>query len=158
MKLFMIGIGGNTKKSNIEVHDIQFVTAEKFEDTYKVLDERWYGDNLHIDSYKELTEIDGYKIDVGGESDEELFLVFYGGINPNMFGEAHAMTFVIAETEEAARIQAKELMGNYEHMNHIDEVSNVSKLLSVPIGFTPGDYSYNELADWQGYIEVKKHQ
>ncbi|WP_458031898.1 DUF1543 domain-containing protein, partial [Providencia stuartii] len=34
MKLFMFYVGGNAGKSNIEVHDIQFVVAEKPTDAW----------------------------------------------------------------------------------------------------------------------------
>ncbi len=32
--LFVIGIGGRVSNANIEVHDMQFIIAEKLSDTY----------------------------------------------------------------------------------------------------------------------------
>lgn len=61
MKLFMFYIGGNAGKSNIEVHDIQFVVAEKPTDAWPALREAWFGDKdkIHIDGYAEITWVDG---------------------------------------------------------------------------------------------------
>ena len=55
-KLFMVYLGGSAPKANIEVHDIQFVVADKIEDTYDQLKSNWFGNitGLHLDSYKEI--------------------------------------------------------------------------------------------------------
>lgn len=53
MNLYMFYIGGNAGKSNIEVHDIQFVAANQPKDAWPALREAWFGDSdkIHIDGY-----------------------------------------------------------------------------------------------------------
>ena len=58
-KLFMIHLGGKAKGALIEVHDVQFVIAEKIEDCERSLRDHWYGLDLkcHIDSYKVIENV-----------------------------------------------------------------------------------------------------
>ena len=57
-------LGGRAKKANIELHDVRWVIGSKIEDTYHTLRKDWFGSpkGLHIDSYKKIKYIDGYKI------------------------------------------------------------------------------------------------
>ena len=61
MNLYMFYVGGNAGKSNIEVHDIQFVAARKPNDAWPALREAWFGDSdkIHIDGYSRITWADG---------------------------------------------------------------------------------------------------
>ncbi|WP_197056420.1 MULTISPECIES: DUF1543 domain-containing protein [Xenorhabdus] len=62
MQLYMFYLGGNAGKSNIEVHDVQFVAVNKIEEAYPVLRDVWFGDKdkLHLDGYMPVTWADGY--------------------------------------------------------------------------------------------------
>ena len=64
--LFLVVLGGKANKANIELHDVRWVIGSKIEDTYDALREDWFGslDGLHIDSYKKIKSIDGYKINL----------------------------------------------------------------------------------------------
>ena len=59
-------LGGRAEKSNIELHDVRWVVGSKIEDTYDTLRKDWFGSSrgLHIDSYKKIQYIDGYKINL----------------------------------------------------------------------------------------------
>lgn len=139
-KLFMIGLGGSVQGANIEVHDLQFVIAEKLEDTYEVLKNRWYGTSLHIDSYTVIKEIDGYKLDVE-EGNESLYLVVYGGYNKEELDEKHAYHFVTASSKKQAKEDGKKQMAKFAYMDHIDEVVDVSRNAGQEFGFLKGDYA-----------------
>ena len=54
------------KKLIIELHDARWVIGSKIEDTYDTLSKDWFGslEGLHIDSYKKIRYIDGYKINL----------------------------------------------------------------------------------------------
>ena len=54
----------SAEKANIELHDVRWVVGSKIEDTYDTLRKDWFGSpkGLHIDSYKKIKYIDGYKI------------------------------------------------------------------------------------------------
>ena len=64
--LYLIVLGGRAKKANIELHDVRWVVGSKIEDTYNVLRSDWFGtlEGLHIDSYKKINYVDGYKITI----------------------------------------------------------------------------------------------
>ena len=64
--LYLVVLGGKAKKANIELHDVRWVVGSKIEDTYDTLRKDWFGSpkGLHIDSYKKIRYIDGYKINL----------------------------------------------------------------------------------------------
>ena len=64
--LYLVVLGGRAKKANIELHDVRWVVGSKIEDTYNTLRKDWFGSpkGLHIDSYKKIKHIDGYKINL----------------------------------------------------------------------------------------------
>ena len=53
-------------KKNIELHDVKCAFGFKIEDIYDTLRNGWFGSSrgLHIDSYKRIKFIDGYKINL----------------------------------------------------------------------------------------------
>ena len=59
-------LGGRAEKANIELHDVRWVVGSKIEDTFDTLRKDWFGSSrgLHIDSYKKIQYIDGYKINL----------------------------------------------------------------------------------------------
>ena len=64
--LYLVVLGGRTKKANIELHDVRWVVGSRIEDTFDALRKDWFGSlkGLHIDSYKKIKNIDGYKINL----------------------------------------------------------------------------------------------
>ena len=64
--LYLVVLGGRANKANIELHDVRWVVGSKIEDTYDTLRKDWFGSpkGLHIDSYKKIKHIDGYKINL----------------------------------------------------------------------------------------------
>ena len=62
--LFLVVLGGRAKKANIELHDVRWVVGSRIEDTFDALRNDWFGnfEGLHIDSYKKINYVDGYKI------------------------------------------------------------------------------------------------
>ena len=64
--LYLVVLGGKADKANIEVHDVRWVVGSKIEDTYDTLRKECFGspNGLHIDSYKKIKYIDGYKINL----------------------------------------------------------------------------------------------
>ena len=64
--LFLVVLGGRAKKANVELHDVRWVVGSRIEDTYDVLRRDWFGsfEGLHIDSYKKIYYVDGFKINL----------------------------------------------------------------------------------------------
>jgi hypothetical protein len=65
-KLFAVYLGGRADRCNIELHDVVFVVGSSIEEAYPLLAKKWFGNlqGFHIDSYVELQNIDGYKIEI----------------------------------------------------------------------------------------------
>ena len=66
INLFLVFLGGRANKANIELHDVRWVIGSRIEDTFDVLKKDWFGtlEGLHIDSYKKIKFVDGYKINL----------------------------------------------------------------------------------------------
>ena len=64
--LYLVVLGGRAEKANIELHDVRWVVGSKIEDSFDTLRKDWFGspEGLHIDSYKKIKYIDGYKINL----------------------------------------------------------------------------------------------
>ena len=64
--LYLVVLGGRAKKANIELHDVRWGIGSRIEDTYDILRKDWFvsPEGLHIDSYKKIRYIDGYKINL----------------------------------------------------------------------------------------------
>ena len=121
--LYLVVLGGKAKKANIEVHDVRWVVGSKIEDTYDTLRKNWFGcsKGLHIDSYKKIKYIDGYKINlikfekgkiekeqlVKNKSKPHLWFVNLGGYDPSSMLEIHEFGFVVAKDSLKAKKIAK---------------------------------------------------
>jgi len=72
--LFLVVVGGRSPKANIELHDVRWFIGTKIEDTFDQLSNDWFGSNngFHIDSYKKIDLIDGYKINLRNKETREL--------------------------------------------------------------------------------------
>ena len=88
--LYLVVLGGRAKKANIELHDVRWVVGSKIEDTFDTLRKDWFGSpkGLHIDSFKKIKHIDGYKINlINFERDKIYEKQFVKKIRPkNIYG------------------------------------------------------------------------
>ncbi len=140
MKLFAILLGGNTKNSNTEIHDMVFVAAESIQSTYNSLLENWFGipDGLHIDSYSEISHANGYKINLVDENFEiplnskKLYFVNLGAYDENIFGEIHTYSVIVAENENEAKKSAKQKFPKGTGKIHTDAIFEIKDRLIFP--------------------------
>ena len=124
ISLFLVVLGGRAKKANVELHDVRWVIGSKIEDTYKVLRRDWFGaqEGLHIDSYKKINFVDGYKINIkniennkpkknkslfGMSNKNNLWFVNIGGYDPRSMQEKHEFGLVVASSSLDAKNKAK---------------------------------------------------
>ena len=122
--LYLVVLGGRAKKSNIELHDVRWVVGSKIEDTFETLRKDWFGSSkgLHIDSYKKIQYIDGYKINLinfekdkiekkklvkKNKAQKYLWFVNIGGYDPSSMQEKHEFGLVIASSKIEAKNIAK---------------------------------------------------
>ena len=185
--LYLVVLGGRAEKANIELHDVRWVVGSKIEDTYDTLRNDWFGSSrgLHIDSYKKIQYIDGYKINlinvernkIGKKKLEKkiipkknLWFVNIGGYNPTSMQEKHEFGLVIASSKLEAKNIAKSkwLIGCKK--KHKDDLASLEMLISCDdcepikkigiweIELTPYNniIEENNYPDWYGYQKIDK--
>jgi len=183
--LYLVVLGGRAQKANIELHDVRWVVGSKIEDTYDTLRKDWFGSSkgLHIDSFKKIKHIDGYKINlINFESDKIdekqfvkknkakklLWFVNIGGYNPTFMQEKHEFGLVTASTKFEAKNIAKSkwLIGckkkhkddiaSLEMLLRCDDCELIKKIGKWQIELTPENnfIEENNYPDWYGYQKI----
>ena len=179
--LFLVVLGGRANKANVELHDVRWVVGSKIEDTYEALRSDWFGSlkGLHIDSYKKIKYVDGYKINLKNfaknkelvnaeKSKKELWFVNIGGYNPCSMQEKHEFGLVVASSSlEAINIaKSKWLIGcQKKHRDDInslklligcDECEPIKKIGSWEIELIQDNnfIEGNNFPDWYGYQKI----
>ena len=185
--LFLVVLGGRAKKANVELHDVRWVVGSRIEDTYEVLRRDWFGasEGLHIDSYKKINHIDGYKINLinvenkklkmnklfnGNCSKKNLWFVNIGGYNPNSMQEIHEFGLVVASDKSEAKNIAKSKWLMDCKKKHKDDIASLKILIecddskviksigSWEIVLTKENNLIEETnnPDWYGYKRIDK--
>ena len=143
--LFLVVLGGRAKKANVELHDVRWVIGSRIEDTFDVLRRDWFGiiDGLHIDSYKRINYVDGYRINLKkNEKDKlkkiklfkenipqcNLWFVNIGGYDPSSMQEKHEFGIVAASSSIEAKNIAKSKWLNGCKKKHKDDTTPLSDL------------------------------
>ena len=183
--LYLVVLGGRAKKANVEQHDVRWVVGSKIEDTFDTLRKDWFGSpkGLHIDSYKKIKYIDGYKINlINFEKDKietnqllkkkknntYLWFVNIGAYKPTSMQEKHEFGLVIASSKlEATNIaKSKWLIGCKK--KHKDDIASLEMLISCEdcqliknignwqIKLTRDKHFFqeNNHPDWYGYQKI----
>jgi Ni,Fe-hydrogenase I large subunit len=180
--LYLVVLGGRAKKANIEVHDVRWVVGSKIEQTYDTLRKDWFGSSkgLHIDSYKKIKYIDGYKIKLinveqnkiekkklvkKNKAKKYLWFVNIGGYDPTSMQEKHEFGLVTAFNKLEAKNIAKSkwLIGcKKKHKDDIaildmlityDDCEVINKIGNWEIELTLDNkfIEENNYPDWYGY-------
>ena len=143
--LFLVVLGGRATKANVELHDVRWVIGSRIEDTFNVLRRDWFGtiDGLHIDSYKKINYVDGYKINLKKiENDKlknsklikenipkhNLWFVNIGGYDPTSMQEKHEFGLVAASSSIEAKNKAKSKWLNGCKKKHKDDITRLNDL------------------------------
>ncbi len=145
--LYLVVVGGRIPKANIEVHDVRWVIGSKIEDTFDDLRKGWFGtiDGLHIDSYKKIYSVDGYKIKLKKsqnknsksnifnkiKDNKKLWFINLGGYNPKSMQEIHEFGLVVASTASDAKKIAKSKWLNGFKKKHNDDINCLQSFSDV---------------------------
>ena len=144
--LFLVVLGGRAKMANVELHDVRWVVGSSIEDTYDVLRRDWFGisEGLHIDSYKKINYIDGYKINLinlenkklknnkffnCNYSKKNLWFVNIGGYDPTSMQEKHEFGLVVASDKLEAKSIAKSKWLMACKKKHKDDIASLKILI-----------------------------
>ena len=183
--LYLVVLGGRAQKANIELHDVRWVVGSKIEDTYDTLRKDWFGSpkGLHIDSYKKIKYIDGYKINLinfeknnvdkkqlvkKNKTKKYLWFINIGGYDPTSMQEKHEFGLVTASNKLEAKNIAKSkwLIGcKNKHKDDIASLKNLSTLddceviknidkWEIELISDNNAHEENNLPDWYGYKRI----
>ena len=161
------------------------VARSKIEDIYYTLRKDWFGSpkGLHIDSYKKIKYLDGYKINLRNfenlkinnnkfskksKTKKNLWFVNIGGYDPCSMQEKHEFGLVKAKNKLEAKNIAKSkwLIGCKK--KHKDDIASLETLISCDdfklikkidnweIELTPykNFIDENNYPDWYGYQKI----
>jgi len=183
--LFLVVLGGKAKKANVELHDVRWVVGSKIEDTYEILKRDWFGDvqGLHIDSYKKIEFVDGYRINLKNIQNKKLkksfnrsnikkylWFVNIGGYIPSSMQEKHEFGLVVASSKlEAKKIAKSKWLDDCKKkhnddiaplkiLNSCDDCELVKKIESWEIELIQEKKFVEETnyPDWYGYKRIDK--
>ncbi len=185
--LFLVVLGGRAKSANVELHDVRWVVGSKIEDTYDLLRSEWFGisEGLHIDSYKKIKCVDGYKINLKNIENKKLknenflnekitkknlWFVNIGGYDPSSMQEIHEFGLVVASSKLEAKNIAKSkwLLGCEK--KHKDDIASLKRLIGCDdcqiikkignweLELTQGNnlIEENNNPDWYGFKRIDK--
>ena len=165
MQLYMFYVGGNAGKSNIEVHDIQFVAANEPKEAWPALREAWFGDadKIHIDGYARINWADGYSItlaDTPPKDKNRLFFVNAGAYHPSTLAELHAFDLYVATSIKEAKAKGLASLLNGALKQHKDNLTDVDDCLlldkvgNLYVHLTPCEKGTPFRPEWQGYQPI----
>jgi len=150
-KLYFFLIGCKLRGRHTEQHDIFFGIGERPADLIPALQDFWpEADNLHLDCWREVTNVNGHQIKVVLkneviEFDKNLTLFFMnlGGYKPGEFEEFHFRTLCVATSTAEAIKQSKKtsffktygFKGATSHIDEkygvdVDEIYAIDEILS----------------------------
>ena len=146
--LFLVVLGGRARNANVELHDVRWVVGTRIEDTYSLLRKEWFGiiEGLHIDSYKKINIVDGYKVNLknienkklknnkflkGNNTKKKLWFVNIGAYNPCSMQEKHEFGLVVASNSLEAKNKAKSKWLNGFKKKHKDDISPLINFADV---------------------------
>ena len=135
-KLFAAYVGGRAPKCNTELHDVIFVVGDTIEQTYSQLTQLWFGsrEDLHIDSWLELSVIDGHAVTLSktpASTTQKLFFVNLGAYEAQQFTETHANAFMVGADVESVKQRAKSSLLKGMDKIHTDSLFEVDDCLAV---------------------------
>ncbi|SFQ65051.1 protein of unknown function [Flavobacterium akiainvivens] len=174
----MVVLGATPPGRLTEQHDIFFGIGTDIKALKPDMYAFWHnGGQLHIDSWRQVTKVGGYNINIVPKesftpTDEKLFFLNLGGYKPADLEEYHYKMLVVAKTMAKA-VKAAKQTAFYKHYNfkgaesHIDEkyaldvddMHNVEDILPLHlkeqyrIAITPSD-SLIEDELHAGYVKL----
>ena len=165
------------------MHDVRWVLGESIEDTFPELRKQWLGmrHGLHIDSFKRIQYVDGYKIAISKSNkdnltspqkeDKSLWFINLGGYDPNRMYEEHEFILVVAKKSIDAKKKArKNWESNFKNKHNddyssiksfkqVDNVHSIKKIKSWEIKLIPDPKERNDklIPEWYGYRRIDKY-
>lgn len=114
-KLFMVLIGCKPQGRYTEQHDIFFGVGSTLSELVPQMQAFWpeAKGKFHIDAWREVTQVDGFAIEIkdGAAAEgygQHLFFINLGGYRPGAFDELHHKMLIVAPDSAKAIARAKQ--------------------------------------------------
>jgi hypothetical protein len=137
-KLYMLLLGCRPPGRHVEQHDFFFGIAPSLKELIPDIKEFWpeVKGNIHIDAWREVTVVDGYRIQVITETPasqtETLFFINLGGYLPQKFEEQHYTLLTVKPDLASASRCAKET-AFYQQNQFGKEVSHIDDKYGIDV-------------------------
>jgi hypothetical protein len=138
-KLFFLILGCRPAGRNTEQHDSFFGIGASLTDLLPQIKNFWPGSgNIHIDSWRQVTEVNGYTIKVlpkdtvVEKNAQQLFFINLGGYKPNDMEEYHYKLLTIAPHKGEA-IKAAKQTAFYMHTGFKGATSHIDDKYGVDV-------------------------
>ena len=154
LKLFMLLLGCKPPGRHTEQHDVFFGIAGSLNELLPDINAFWpNGGVIHIDAWREVTAIDGFRINIllkteakndTAEAGNKLFFINLGGYLENRFEEQHYFVLTVKPDKAQAFKQAKETTfykhnffeGTHSHIDDrygidVDDLYEIDEVLSL---------------------------
>lgn len=138
LKLFMVLLGGKPDGRHTEQHDMFFGIAEKLQDLVDDFVTFWpeLENKMHIDSWREVTHVDGYDVFIEPKSEQakntQLFFLNLGGYKPGDLEEYHYKMLVAAD-EKSKAIQSAKQTAFFKHYSFYGATSHIDDKYGVDV-------------------------
>ena len=153
LKLFMVLLGANPKGRIVEQHDYFFGVASSLKELVPAIRSSWpeAGHTIHVDGWREITCVDGYKItvvlnDATDKGDNRLFFINLGGYQTGDLKETHHILLTvqhdrlpaIKESMRTIFYKSNSIKGAHAHIDEkfgvdVDDVYRIEDVLSDEI-------------------------
>jgi hypothetical protein len=135
----MLLIGATPPERNIEQHDVFFGIGETIKDLIPGVEAFWPGNNkLHFDAWREVTNVNGYKVEVVLKSEPKqnslykLFFINLGGYKRNEFEEFH-YKMIIAAADKAEAVNISKQTAFFKHTGFKGATSHIDDKFGVDV-------------------------
>jgi len=139
-KLILVLLGCTPPGRHIEQHDIFLGIGDSIEGLFAEVKAYWPEGKVHIDAWREVTHVEGYRISIVAKNEEEkpesstdkLFLMNLGGYLEGRFEEQHYIVLTVKPDKAAATKEAK-ATAFYQHNHFANAVSHIDDRYGVDV-------------------------
>jgi hypothetical protein len=138
-KLYMLLIGATPPERNIEQHDVFFGIGKTINELIPEVEAFWPGNNkIHFDAWREVTSVNGYKVEVVLKKESllnspfKLFFINLGGYKENEFEEFH-YKMIIAAADKTEAINQSKKTAFFRHTGFKGATSHIDDKFGVDV-------------------------
>ncbi|MEO8404324.1 MAG: DUF1543 domain-containing protein [Chitinophagaceae bacterium] len=140
-KLYMLLLGACLPMRHTEQHDIFFCIGENLISLIPAIKKFWpeAKENIHIDAWRQVTQVNGYNVKVTARNNEDddlvdqrLFFINLGGYKKDEFDEFHYKMIVVA-TEKGEAVRQSKQTAFFKHMGFKGATSHIDDKYGVDV-------------------------